>query len=129
VVNAIERHCTPAIINSGQGRQSTSNEYTALVQMHGIRQSMDGKARCIDKEAIERWYRSLKVGHVYIAGYRSSPGIAARDQAVCQRIQLRLPAPELEIQAALPSVDASNEMSAVLIGMWKEKRFVHPDKP
>ncbi|MCL1914855.1 MAG: hypothetical protein FWG10_13525 [Eubacteriaceae bacterium] len=36
---------TPATIDSSQGSQFTSGEYAALMQRHGIRQSMDGKVR------------------------------------------------------------------------------------
>ncbi|MCL1914815.1 MAG: IS3 family transposase [Eubacteriaceae bacterium] len=71
VKEAIGKHGAPAIVNSDQGSQSTGGEYIALMQSHGIRQSMDGKARWIDNVIIERWFRSLKTGHVYITGYTS----------------------------------------------------------
>ena len=71
VEKAIEKHGIPAIINSDQGSHFTSNDYTALLKKHGIRQSMDGKARWVDNVIIERWFRSLKTEWVYINEYNS----------------------------------------------------------
>jgi len=81
VRRAIEKHGMPAIINSDQGSQFTSADYTAFLAGQGIRQSMDGKARWIDNVVIERWFRSLKHEDIYINEYRSPKelrrGIAA----------------------------------------------------
>lgn len=71
VEKAIGKYGTPAIINSDQGSQFTSDAYTVLLKKHGIRQSMDGKARWIDNVIIERWFRSLKTEWVYINEYCS----------------------------------------------------------
>ena len=68
---AIAKHGTPAIINSDQGSQFTSDAYMGFLRQHGIRQSMDGKARWVDNVIIERWFRSLKTEYVYINEYRS----------------------------------------------------------
>ena len=71
VERAIEKHGVPAIINSDQGSQFTSNEYVKLLKSHNIRQSMDGKARWVDNVLIERWFRSLKCEDIYINEYMS----------------------------------------------------------
>ena len=71
VKQAIETYGVPAIINSDQGSQFTSNEYIELLRSYGIRQSMDGKARWVDNVIIERWFRSLKVENIYITEYSS----------------------------------------------------------
>jgi len=68
---AMERNGTPSIINSDQGSQFTSAEYTELLKSQEIRQSMDGKARWVDNVIIERWFRSLKTENIYINGYES----------------------------------------------------------
>ncbi len=68
---AMERYGVPAIVNSDQGSQFTSAEYTELLKSNGIRQSMDGKARWVDNVIIERWFRSLKVEEIYISCYES----------------------------------------------------------
>jgi putative transposase len=68
---AIETHGIPAIINSDQGSQFTSEEYTDYLRENGIRQSMDGKARWVDNVIIERWFRSLKHENIYINEYNT----------------------------------------------------------
>lgn len=71
VKTAIKRYGTPGIINSDQGSQFTSDAYKHLMEQHGIRQSMDGKARWVDNVIVERWFRSLKTEYVYINEYCS----------------------------------------------------------
>ena len=71
VRKAIETYGTPAVINSDQGSQFTSEEYIALLKEHKIKQSMDGKARWVDNVIIERWFRSLKTEHIHIVEYTS----------------------------------------------------------
>jgi len=68
---AIERHGVPAIINSDQGSQFTSDDYTSCLKSLGIEQSMDGKARWVDNVIIERWFRSLKTEDIYISCYEN----------------------------------------------------------
>ena len=69
VKEAIDRYGLPAIINSDQGSQFTSFEYTELLRTHRIEQSMDGKGRWVDNVIIERWFRSLKCDEIYINEY------------------------------------------------------------
>jgi putative transposase len=77
VKGAVEKHGTPAIINSDQGSQFTSEAYKELLSRHSIRQSMDGKARWVDNVMIERWFRSLKTEYVYINEYASPKELRA----------------------------------------------------
>lgn len=69
VKKAIRRYGKPGIINSDQGSQFTSEEYTCYLKNEGIRQSMDGKGRWIDNVVIERWFRSLKIERIYSYEY------------------------------------------------------------
>ena len=66
VQDAVETHGTPAILNSDQGCQFTSEAYKRLLKDFHIRQSMDGKSRWADNIMIERWFRSLKTELIYI---------------------------------------------------------------
>jgi len=66
VKDAISRYGVPAIINSDQGSQFTSEEYTSYLKGMKIRQSMDGKARWVDNVVIERWFRSFKTEWLYV---------------------------------------------------------------
>jgi len=71
ISEAIAMHGKPEIINSDQGCQFTSEAYTALFRKggvaEGVRISMDGKGRAIDNVFIERFWRTLKHEHLYLA--------------------------------------------------------------
>ncbi len=71
VRSAVEHFRTPAILNSDQGSQFTSDEYRDLLKELHIRQSMDGKSRWADNIMIERWFRNLKTELIYINEFRS----------------------------------------------------------
>ena len=71
VQGAVEAHGTPAILNSDQGCQFTSNEYMNFLKENQIRQSMDGKSRWADNIMIERWFRSFKYEEAYLTQYNN----------------------------------------------------------
>ena len=71
VKEAVDKYGIPAIINSDQGSQFTSDDYKQLLRDLGIRQSMDGKSRWADNIMIERWFRSLKCEILYISEYNT----------------------------------------------------------
>ena len=84
VKDAVAAHGTPAILNSDQGSQFTSNAYKTLLKELHIRQSMDGKSRWADIVMIERWFRSLKTEEIYLNEY---PSPKALRKAVALYIQ------------------------------------------
>jgi putative transposase len=71
VQEAIEMHGYPEIINSDQGSQFTSEEFTGLFTAENVptQISMDGKGRCIDNIFIERLWRSVKYECVYLKAF------------------------------------------------------------
>jgi putative transposase len=69
--DAVSTYGAPGIINSDQGSNFTSAEFTGHLKELKIRQSMDGKARWVDNVIIERWFRSLKTECVYINEYKT----------------------------------------------------------
>jgi putative transposase len=75
--DAIERYGVPEIVNTDQGSQFTSYEFTELLKAHQIRISMDGRGRWLDNVFIERLWRSVKHEEVYLRAYESVS--AARD--------------------------------------------------
>ena len=77
VREAVETHGTPAIINSDQGSQFTSDEYKALLKERHIRQSMDGRRRWADNIMIERWFRSLKTEKLYVEEFETERELKA----------------------------------------------------
>jgi len=68
---ALATYGTPAIFNSDQGCQFTSEGFTHVLKAHGIQISMDGKGRWMDNVFIERLWRSLKYEEVYLKAYDS----------------------------------------------------------
>jgi putative transposase len=61
----------PDIINSDQGCQFTSTEWTSYLVENEIQISMTGKGRCLDNVYIERFWRSLKREKFYLFEYSS----------------------------------------------------------
>jgi putative transposase len=68
---AIEEQGQPDILNSDQGSQFTSYEYTSLLlkRENPIAISMDGKGRAIDNIFIERLWKSVKYECVYLHAF------------------------------------------------------------
>lgn len=63
---AVARHGSPEMINSDQGCQYTSAEWSRACVRHHITVSMDGRGRAKDNIWIERFWRTLKMEYVYI---------------------------------------------------------------
>lgn len=66
---ALARFGRPDYFNTDQGSQFTSMAFTGVLEAAGVRISMDGKGRCMDNIFIERLWRSLKYGDVYLMAY------------------------------------------------------------
>ena len=60
----------PEIFNSDQGSQFTSDEFTGMLERHGISISMDGKGSYNDNLFIERLWRTVKYEEVYLKAYQ-----------------------------------------------------------
>ena len=71
VQEAIARWGTPAIFNTDQGSQFTSETFTVQLKRHGIRISMDGKGAWRDNVFVERLWRSIKYEEIYLKAYDS----------------------------------------------------------
>lgn len=59
----------PAIFNTDQGSQFTSQAFTGVLTNHGIAISMDGVGRAFDNIMVERLWRTVKYEDVYIRDY------------------------------------------------------------
>lgn len=68
---ALSKYPKPKIFNSDQGSQYTSHEHTQLLKKHDVEISMNGKGRSIDNIVIERFFRTLKHGNIYINDYET----------------------------------------------------------
>ncbi len=68
---ALSKYPKPKIFNSDQGSQYTSHEHTQVLKDNEIEISMNGRGRSIDNIVIERFFRTLKHGNIYISDYQS----------------------------------------------------------
>ena len=68
---AIAIYGVPAIFNTDQGCQFTSEAFTATLDVYGIQISMDGVNRALDNIYIERFWRTLKYEDIYLNDYPS----------------------------------------------------------
>jgi putative transposase len=64
---------TPEIVNSDQGVQFTSIDFTKRLEAASIRISWDGKGRAFDNIFVERLWRSVKYEEVYLKDYQTVP--------------------------------------------------------
>tara|TARA_B110000908_G_C10025878_1_gene345062 strand:- start:137 stop:550 length:414 start_codon:yes stop_codon:yes gene_type:complete len=67
--HAIRLYGKPEIFNTDQGIQFTGNAFTGVLKENGIKISMDGKGRWMDNVLIERLWRTVKYGEIYINEY------------------------------------------------------------
>ena len=68
---ALSRFGPPAIFNTDQGAQFTSEAFTGVLKAHGITISMDGKGRWMDNVFVERLWRSVKYEDIYLKAYET----------------------------------------------------------
>jgi len=61
----------PEILNTDQGCQFTSDEWTGRLKELGITISMDGKGCWVDNVIIERFWRSIKYEDIYLKSYEN----------------------------------------------------------
>ena len=67
--DALRAHGKPAVFNSDQGAQFTSEAFTDVLKRESVTISMDGRGRAFDNIFVERLWRSVKHEDVYLNGY------------------------------------------------------------
>ena len=67
----IEEYGCPAIFNTNQGSQFTSEVFLNVLADNHIQVSMDGKGRALDNIRMERLWRSLKYEDIYLKRYET----------------------------------------------------------
>ena len=68
---ALAKFGKPEIFNTDQGSQFTSEEFTGILEKHGINVSMDGRGRALDNVFVERLWRTVKYENVFLNDYGS----------------------------------------------------------
>jgi putative transposase len=66
---ALSRYGAPAIFNTDQGAQFTSNAFTRVLEDHHVAISMDGRGRCQDNIFVERLWWTLKHQFIYLHAF------------------------------------------------------------
>ena len=74
---AIKKYGVPCILNTDQGSQFTSNDFTSYVLSRNIKLSMDGTGRVYDNIYIERLWRTVKYEDIYLNDYQTLPMLRA----------------------------------------------------
>ena len=75
--DALTHYGPPAIFNTDQGAQFTSQAFTAVLKAHAVAISMDGKGRWVDNVFVERLWRSVKYEDVYLHAYETPASLRA----------------------------------------------------
>lgn len=73
----IEEYGCPAIFNTDQGSQFTSDAFIKVLVDYDIQISMDGRDRALDNIRIERLWRSLKYEDIYLKRYETMKDLKA----------------------------------------------------
>ena len=84
---ALLRHGAPAIFNSDQGAQFTSERLTSVLREHRVQISMDGRGRYLDNIFIERLWWSLKYECVYLNEYADAHELLRGNQRLVHLLQ------------------------------------------
>lgn len=74
---ALARFGRPAIFNTDQGAQFTSEAFTAVLKAHSVSISMDGRGRWLDNVFVERLWRSVKYEDLYLRAYATPAALDA----------------------------------------------------
>ena len=77
IEDALTHYGPPAIFNTDQGAQFTSQAFTTVLKAHGVAISMDGKGRWVDNVLVERLWRSVKYEDVYLHAYETPASLRA----------------------------------------------------
>lgn len=73
LVMALQRHqpSRGLVQHSDRGVQHASEPYRAVLERHGITQSMSRRGNCLDNAPMESFFASLKKEHVHQVRYRT----------------------------------------------------------
>lgn len=66
---ALMNYGIPAIFNTDQGSQFTSEAFISVLKKNKIEISMDGRGRALDNIYVERLWRSVKYEEIYLKSY------------------------------------------------------------
>ena len=71
LMQAVLKYGLPEILNTDQGSQFTSDEFTTYLKMNRVSISMDGKGRALDNVFIERLWRFVKYEYLFLHSFET----------------------------------------------------------
>jgi putative transposase len=74
---ALCKYQNPEFFNTDQGSQFTSPRFTQILELSGVKISMDGRGRWMDNVFIERLWRSLKYECIYLHAFETKSELQA----------------------------------------------------
>lgn len=90
---AITLYGTPAIFNSDQGSQFTSDAFTGVLLNNSITISMDGRGRALDNIFVERLWRTMKYEEVYLKQHSNMPdllmGLTSTSNSITRNVGIK----------------------------------------
>ena len=104
----------PAIVNTDQGCQFTSEEWVSFLKSNEVQISMTGKGRCLDNVYIERFWRSLKREKFYLFEYSSVKELK-RDLAEYMEFYSNA-RPHQSLNNRIPATLYFNEAPSAIVG-------------
>lgn len=121
----------PEIMNTDQGSQFTSSDWTETLQSAGVAISMDGKGRVFDNIFVERLWRTVKVEEIYLRDYQTPAEARVHldryfrfynEERLHQSLGYRTPAEVFGVAAVPPvALRAPSETAAVNPGINPSK--------
>ena len=107
---ALRRYDAPEIFNTDQGSQCTAEEFTTPLEARGVRVSMDGKGRWVDKVFVERLWRSVKYEDIYLHAYETASEVNAALERYFRFYNARRPHQSLEYRTPDEAYFRTDEM-------------------
>ena len=93
---AMRLYGKPEIFNSDQGAQFTCKDFQDVLRDAEVKISMDGKGRALDNVIIERFWRTLKYGEIYLKEYKNPIEAAEGIKTYIEKYNTRRPHSSLE---------------------------------
>jgi transposase InsO family protein len=88
---AFEQYGCPAIMNTDQGSQYTSERFTQALKDRDIQISMDSKGAWRDNVFVERLWRSVKYEDIDLHAYETPTEVKQGTDTVCCLLQYQSP--------------------------------------
>ena len=122
LMEALQRHGPPEIMNTDQGCQFTSDEWVYTLKNWGVKPSMTGVGRSLDNVHIERFWRALKYEDAHLQDYQTAPEARSKLKHFIQFYNQRRPHQSLNYRTpeeAFLEKHEQNPQPAIIASPWQ----------